>query len=124
MGSELGETVAARTSISRLVRVGVASSSTVTVTVLCARLDLGPLSKCSSSARKTYTASGVTVVKRKLLQSAERALAAVRPSRVPVMARLQLLPAQARFSTATLARATDTNDRTAANFMLTDWSMD
>jgi hypothetical protein len=35
---------------------------------------------------------------------------------------LQLLPAQARFSTATLARATETNDRTAANFILTDWN--
>lgn len=60
------------------------------------------------------------MVRRKLEQSAERTLAGEMPSRVPVMARLQLLPAQARFSRATLARAADTRDRTTANFILTD----
>lgn len=86
--------------------------------------DVRPLTSRPLLCRSgTYTASGVTVVMRKLWQSAERTLAGVRPGRVPVMARLQLFPAQARFSTATLARATDTRDRTTANFILTDWEV-
>ena len=69
---------------------------------------------------QTHVAAGVTVVRRKLEQSADRLLAGVRPSRVPVMARLQLLALQAaRASRATAAAATETNDRAAMNFILT-----
>ena len=69
---------------------------------------------------QTHVAAGVTVVRRKLEQSAERTLAGVRPSRVPVMARLQLLPGQvlARASR-TPAAAVATKDRATANFILT-----
>lgn len=62
----------------------------------------------------------MTVVSRKLEQSAERTLKGSRPSRVPVTARLQLLPAQAR-STRTLPKANETKERTATTeaFILT-----
>lgn len=64
----------------------------------------------------TYVGAGVTVVSRKLEQSADRRLMAGRPSRVPVTARLQLLPAQLRCSR-TEATATETRDRATANFI-------
>jgi hypothetical protein len=60
----------------------------------------------------------VTVVRRKLEQCAERSVRGRSPGRVPVTARLQLLPAQWRGSTAA-ATARETKDRAAANFMVT-----
>jgi hypothetical protein len=69
----------------------------------------------------------VTVVRRKLEQSALRAVRGRRPSRVPVTARLQLFPAQARFST-TEPKAREARDRITAAFILTalkiDWFVD
>jgi hypothetical protein len=57
-------------------------------------------------------------VRRKLEQCAERSVRGRSPGRVPVTARLQLLPAQLRGSTAA-ATARETKDRAAANFMVT-----
>lgn len=55
----------------------------------------------------------------KLEQSDWRTDVAGRPSRVPVMARLQLLPAQLRASKTLMpAKATETNERTAKTFMV------
>jgi len=65
---------------------------------------------------ETHVGAGVTVVNKKLAQSADRTEAGLKPSRVPVMARLQLLPAQARASK-TLATAAETRDRIATAFI-------
>jgi len=65
----------------------------------------------------TYTGAGVTVVSMKDEQSALWAETEASPSRVPVTARLQLLPAHSRFSMM-LARATETRDRMVNAFML------
>jgi hypothetical protein len=54
----------------------------------------------------------VTVVRRKLAQCDERSVRGSRPGRVPVTARLQLLPAQWRGSRAAAA-ARETRDRRA-----------
>ena len=80
------------------------------------------LSRRQENQENTHVGAGVTVVSRKLEQSAERTLRGERPSRVPVTARLQLLPAQAR-STRTLPKANETKERTATTeaFILTDW---
>lgn len=66
---------------------------------------------------RTHEAAGVTVVSRKLAQCEERSVRGRRPGRVPVTARLQLLPAQWRGST-TAAAARATKDRAATNFMV------
>jgi hypothetical protein len=59
----------------------------------------------------------VTVVRRKLEQSADRDARGSKPERVPVTARLQLLPAQFR-SSRTAAPAMENKDTKAASFML------
>ena len=59
----------------------------------------------------------MTVVRRKLEQSADRDARGSKPERVPVTARLQLLPAQFR-SSRTAAPAKENKDTKAASFML------
>lgn len=68
----------------------------------------------------TYVAGGVTTVVWKLEQSAWRIEMGAGRSATPVMARLQLLPAHSRFST-TLPKASETSDRMAMTFMLTEF---
>lgn len=59
----------------------------------------------------------------KLEQSAWRTERGAGRSWTPVMARLQLLPAHSRFST-TLPKASETSDRMAMTFMLTEFSLE
>ncbi len=58
------------------------------------------------------------MVRRKLEQSAERAVRGRRPGRVPVTARLQLLPEHSRLSR-TEAVAKEKKERATANFIVT-----
>jgi len=107
----LGVTVAWRFFFSRPSMV-----VTVTVTVLSA-VSLPSTADESVDRLGTYTGLGVTVVRRKLEQSADRDARGSKPGRVPVTARLQLLPAQFR-SSRTAAAAKDNKDTKAASFML------
>ena len=67
---------------------------------------------------EAYLAAGMTVVLRKLAQCADRTVRGRRPGRVPVTARLQLLPAQLRASRTPAEARERVRERAARSFIL------
>jgi len=88
----------------------------VTVTVLKAVRFLASYQGHDSS---THVGAGVTVASMKLEQSAERDAKGSSPSRVPVTARLQLLPWHSPRTSRTAALETEKRERVTASFMMT-----